>query len=228
MNLNSSLEISSQLSSIKKSNTSLADALREIELAKQSFEKVAFLENTLNYHQLTLDDLKSQASRFVTTGFFNSKWDSLINILDQIVKTKFEEFTNQFHNSLNQKLNIAQADVMLKQKVNCMDFTALSQQMTVLKTQVDKHIYTDFESMKTKFKMTLAQLTNVNPSQIFSEVTKDDLEKINRKIEILEKSIKNTNYEEEGLDEDIDSQAELDSMIDGLERAILDEYKGST
>ncbi|CAG9326398.1 unnamed protein product [Blepharisma stoltei] len=225
--MNSSEEIANQLSSIKKSNVSLADALREIELAKQSFEKISFLENTMNLHDLTLHEIKNQMQRFISTNFFNAKYDDLMLKIDQIIKSKFDEFSLKFFSTLNEKLSISDSEALFKQKVNYVDYNALSKKFEVIKNILEKHIYSDFEALKTKVKMNFSRIENQNNQQGNTNIPLEEIDKLNERIRLLEIQVQSQMGDEEMLDESYDSQEDLEIMLGNLEKAILSEHSAS-
>ncbi|CAG9328319.1 unnamed protein product [Blepharisma stoltei] len=223
--MNPSTQIAGQLSSIKKSNLSLADALREIELAKQSFEKISMLERTINNQNLHIQELSEQMQHFVLATLFTSKLDEVSYMIEKAVKAKFEEFSAQFYNSLNDKLSIADAEVLLKQKVMWSAHNGLSQELGNLKSRLDKHIFSDFEGLKTKMKIEFSQMQTIANKET-AEISSDEVAQIKARVVTLEQQLQEIfNEEDEEQDESYDSEEELDGMMDDLERTVLRERR---
>lgn len=219
-------QIAGQLTSIKKSNLSLAEALREIDLAKQSFDKISSLESTLVHQNLVINELKIQMQQLVPMTLFNARLDEMHHVVEKAVKAKFEEISVQVYKLLNDKLSTSEAETLLKQKVTWASHNNLSQEIGNIKSRLDKHIFSDFEGLKTKMKLELAQ-RQVRSDKEGGEFSSDEVLQLKSRISGIEQQLQELFAEEEDFEEDesYDSEEELDGMMDDLERTVLREKR---
>ena len=213
------------LSAIAKGKLSLADALKQIETVSNAFKKAERIEKKLSYHDSLLTDIKQAMENFATCAFVNSRLEELGIRFENVIKSKFEEFSTQYMFQLNEKANTSDVESLLGQRVTWTAFNNFSQQINILKARVEKHILSDFEGFKTKMKLELSHKANEKKPD--EDINIDEIHQLKNRVTSLEQKYHDM-FMEENLDEseDYDSQEAMDNMIEDLEKNEIKE-KGS-
>ena len=205
------------LASITKGKLSVAEALKEIESVKLAFAKADRIEQKLHYHDSWLQDLKTSISTLTTQEYVNLKFSEISSRLDQQIKKSFEEFVSQYQHQLNEKVSYKDLDTAMSQKVTWLAFNNFAQQMSAVKSRLEKHIMSDFEGLKTKMKIELSKKANEKKPE--EEFAYEEIIQLKNRLNSLEQKYHDM-FVEEGLDEseDYDSQEEMDNIMDDIDR----------
>lgn len=78
----------------------------------------------------------------------------------------------------------------MKTKVNWQNFNTLSQQVSLLKTSIDKHIHSEFEGFKTKMKIELSHKANEAEDMHADLVNNEEIISLKNRIAQLEQQLK--------------------------------------
>ena len=219
----SNAELIKKITDIPKGKSSLAEALKELELSKEAFTHAGNIQQRLNTQESWINEIKNSLSHLVPSSFFLSKIEELTTQLDKTLKTRVEELSITVITQLNNKMILADAENMLSKKVSWAPFNNLSQQVGLMKSRMDKHIYADFESFKTKMKLENSERAiSKNP---LDPKASEEITQIKNRLTNMEQQIQQIFNEEELIDEDYDSQEELDNMMNDLERVVEKEKK---
>ena len=205
------------IASITKGKLSVAEALKEIESVKLAFSKAERIEQKLHYHDSWLQDIKTSISTLTTQEYVNLKFSEISSRLDQQIKKNFEEFVSQYQHQLNEKVSYKDLDTAMSQKVTWLAFNNFAQQMSAVKSRVEKHIMSDFEGLKTKMKIELSKKANEKKPE--EEFAYEEIIQLKNRLTSLEQKYHDM-FVEEGLDEseDYDSQEEMDNIMDDIDR----------
>ncbi|OMJ96173.1 hypothetical protein SteCoe_356 [Stentor coeruleus] len=150
------MEFSEEISNVSSSRLSLAEAISQLQVAKQAFQKAENLHKLLEKNQIEVLNIRNTLSQLVHITVFNNRMDDQVNIIEKAVKSKFEDFSSVFFSHLHGKVSKDDLETFLAKKVDWKTFNTLSQQVSSLQARLNKHISTDFESFKTKIKLELA------------------------------------------------------------------------
>ena len=149
-----------QLDNLKTSKASLTEVLRELDITRGAFAQASRIEERQKSQQLEIDSMKTQMLDLLSLGVFKQKSDDLFAHLNKTIRQKFDEFAQKSFEDMSKKLSISDLDDSLRQKVNWQHFNTLSQQVSFIKTKLDKHIHSEFEGFKTKMKIELSHKAN--------------------------------------------------------------------
>lgn len=200
------MEFSEEIHNVSSSRLSLAEAMSQLQIAKQAFQKAENLHKLLEKNQNEVTNIRNTLSQLVHITVFNTRMDDQENIIDKVIKSKFEDFSSVFFSHLRVKVSKDDLETFLNKKVDWKIFSTLSQQVSSLQTRLEKHISSDFESFKTKIKLELA-----NKAEIAKNIdgTTDDFLQLKAKVLSLEKKIKEIFME----DSEYDSYEENDEDL---------------
>lgn len=130
---------------------------------------------------------------------------------------------------MNEKLAVVDLEDHLKQKVNNISFTDLANQVSTIKTQVNKFIYSEFEGFRTRIKIELSHKANEAEDDQNNLMNNEKIISLESKINTLEQQFKNIMMVGDDMledDEDYDSEEEMDNMNeDDLVRALMKDKK---
>ena len=214
------------LSSLLKGKLSLADAMKQIDIVSTTLKKTDRIEKKLTYHESLLSEAKDAMESFSTCSYVDNKFKDFTISFEQMIKSKFEEFTSQYLFQLNEKVSLGEIEGLLSQRVTWIAFNNMSQQINVVKTRFDKYILSEFEGFKTKIKLELSHKANEKRPE--DEMNMEEIHQLKNRLTSLEQKYQDM-FMEEGLDdsEDYDSQEAMDNMIDDVEIGGLAKDKGS-
>ena len=203
------------LSMVARGKLSVADALKELETVKKAFEVSARIEEKLEVQEIILQDLQAKNEFFVSYSYVNTRIEDTKSQLVKIIKDKFEELSASYFAQLNEKLNKNEIESYIATRCTWMAFNALSQSVGSLKSRVDKHIFSDFEGLKTKMKVQFGdkytELMNM------TSTVKDEFSQIKLRLNVVEQKLQEM-FVDDGLgdSEDYDSQEENDNINQNL------------
>lgn len=209
------MNVSDEITSIYKGKISLAEAMKEIDAVKKAFEIIGRIETRLGIQDDAIKDLQEKSDMYASYGFVMSKGEEAKQSVIKIIKEKFEEFTANFFTHLNEKLNRSEIDNFISNKCTWTAFNSLTQNVGSLKSRLDKHIFSDFEGLKTKMKVRFgdkhAEIINENAK------IKEEFSQIKMRMSVVEQKI-NEMFVDDGLgdSEDYDSQEENDNIMQNL------------
>ena len=218
----SSNNLARQIADVAKSKISLTEAIHELELSKEAFASISSLSSQIQQHNYSLQEVKSRLEYFVSSTYFNSKLEELAHTLDKSIKNRVDELSVSVLSKLNNKLTVEDAEILLNKRVSWSNFTVLSQEVGMMRTRMEKHILSDFEGLKTKIKLELAN--NVTSKKPQEQGTTEEFTQMKMKIATLEDQIQQL-FNDDLVDEDYDSKEELDNIMDDLERTVLKDRK---
>ena len=105
------------LEAIKKGRLSLADALKQIETVTKAFKQAERIEKQLSAHEFKLQEMRNAMDTFASIAFVSSKFEEFTNRFESLIKQKFEDFSTQYLFQLNEKMNLADAESLISQRV---------------------------------------------------------------------------------------------------------------
>ncbi|OMJ91958.1 hypothetical protein SteCoe_5392 [Stentor coeruleus] len=209
------MSVSDEITSIFKGKASLAEALKEIEAVKKAFEITGKLELKLGTQDEIIRELQEKSDMYASYGFVVTKFEETKQSVMKIIKDKFEDFSTNYFSQLNEKLNRSEIDNYVSNRCTWVAFNSLTQNVGSLKSRIDKHIFSDFEGLKTKMKVQFGD----KYSEIISENVKikDELSQMKMRISVVEQKIHEM-FVDDGLgeSEDYDSQEENDNIMQNL------------
>jgi hypothetical protein len=218
----SSAELAKKLSDIPKGKAALSEAIKELELSKQAFSSAGQIHEKLLAQEMNLQELKKTLEHLVPINYLNTRIEDLTLQLDKVIRNRVEELSVSILSHLNNKITTTDAENLVNKKVSWTEFNTLNQQVGMMRSKLDKHIYADFEGFKTKMKLEISNKTGAKKAQ---ESSNDEILQIKTRLSSIEQQISQLFNEEEVLDEDHDSQEELDNMMSDLERVVLKDRK---
>lgn len=209
------MSISEEITFIPKGKVSLAEALKEIEAVKKAFEISARLESRLNIQNDIIRDLQEKSDLYASYGFVMTKIEETKHSVTKIIKDKFEEFSTHYLSHLNDKANRSEIESAVSNRCTWSAFNTLSQNVGSLKSRLDKHVFSDFEGLKTKVKVQFGD----KHSEIISENAKmkEEISQMKMRVSVVEQKIHEM-FVDDGLgdSEDYDSQEENDNIMQNL------------
>ena len=210
------------LSSLLKGKLSLSDAMKQIDIVSTTLKKADRIEKKIVYHDSLLIEVKDAMESFSTCSYVDSKFKEFTTSFEQMIKTKFEEFTSQYLFQLNEKVSLGEIESLISQRVTWIAFNNMSQQLNGIKTRFDKYILSEFEGFKTKMKLELAHKANEKRPE--DELNIEEIHQLKNRVTSLEQKYQDM-FMEEGLDdsEDYDSQEAMDNFIEDIERGQVKE-----
>lgn len=211
-------ELIQKISEIPRGKTSLTEALKELELSKEAFIHAGNIQERLNMQEAWIYEIKSALDHLTPQSLFTSKLDEYSTYLDRAIKSRIEELSISVITQLNSKISLTDAENLMNKKVTWASFNLLSQQVGLMKSRMDKHIFADFEGFKAKVKLEYSNNTQVKK---IPDLNNEEILQIKNRLLGIEQQIKEMFNEEELIDEDYDSQEELDNIMDDLERAVV-------
>lgn len=211
------MEFSEEINHVSNSRLSLAEAVSQLEIAKQAFHKAEHIQSLLEKNQSEINGIKNTFSQLVHISIFNSRMDDILNTIEKSIRAKFDDFSSVYFSQLNAKISESELEGLLSKKVGWKVFNTLNQQVSNLQGRFDKHIFSEYESFKTKMKLELSSKANDNKGY---DMTSDEFSQIKSRLVSVEQKIEELFMEEDALqdDEDYDSQEEMDNMLDDIDR----------
>jgi peptidoglycan hydrolase CwlO-like protein len=209
------MELSNEISKITSSKISIADAVNQLEMVKTAFQKSEKIEHQLEKYEQDLNHLRISCSSFITSSFLSLKLEDFLSTIEKLLSQKFNDFSQIFCNQLDQKVSNETFDHLLQTKVGWSQFSSISQQVSLLQSRVDKHIYSDFEGFKTKMKLELASKASESKSL---EVNNEDFAQMKNKLVVMEQKLEELFMEDDAMqDDEYDSQEEMDNMMEDID-----------
>ncbi|OMJ75854.1 hypothetical protein SteCoe_24916 [Stentor coeruleus] len=209
------MNTSDEITSIFKGKVSLAEALKEIDVVKKSFEISEKLVSKLDTQEEIIRELQEKSDMYASYGFVVTKFEETKQSVMKIIKDKFEDFSTNYFSQLNEKLNRNEIENYTSNRCTWVAFNSLTQNVGSLKSRIDKHIFSDFEGLKTKVKVQFGD----KYSEIISENVKikDELTQMKMRLTVVEQKIHEM-FVDDGLgdSEDYDSQEENDNIMQNL------------
>lgn len=209
------MNVSDEITSIFKGKASLAEALKEIEAVKKAFEISGRLESKLGIQDEIIRELQEKSDMYASYSFVVAKFEETKQSVMKIIKDKFEDFSANYFSQLNEKLNRNEIENYVSNRCTWVAFNSLTQNVGSLKSRIDKHIFSDFEGLKTKMKVQFGD----KYSEIISENVKikDELSQMKMRLSVVEQKIHEM-FVDDGLgeSEDYDSQEENDNIMQNL------------
>lgn len=209
------MNVSDEITSIYKGKISLAEAMKEIDTVKKAFEITGRIETKLSAQDEVIKDLQEKSDMYASYGFVMTKAEETKQSVNKIIKDKFEEFTANFFTHLNEKISRNEIDNFISNKCTWTAFNSLTQNVGSLKSRLDKHIFSDFEGLKTKMKVRFGD----KHAEIINENAKimEEFSQIKMRMSAVEQKI-NEMFVDDGLgdSEDYDSQEENDNIMQNL------------
>lgn len=219
----SSAEVAKKLEEVSMSRVSISEAIKELELSREAFSHAGQIQDQLRSQESWINEIKHVMDSVVTFNFFNTRMEEFAHAMDRAIKARVDELSVSVINQLNNKVTMTDAENLLSKKVSWNAYSTLSQQVGLLKSRVDKHIFSDFEGFKTKIKL---ELTNKNNDKKAADLGgNEEIVQLKSRISTLEQQIQQMFNEEDLMEDDHDSQEELDNMMDDLERAVAKNTK---
>ncbi|OMJ90362.1 hypothetical protein SteCoe_7277 [Stentor coeruleus] len=221
----SSADVAKKLDEVSMSRVSISEAIKELELSREAFSHAGQIQDQLKSHESWINEIKYVMESVVTFNFFNTRMEEFAHAMDRAIKARVDELSVSVINQLNNKVTMADADNLLSKKVSWNAYSTLSQQVGLLKSRMDKHIFSDFEGFKTKIKL---ELTNKNNDKKTADIgSNEEIVQLKSRINTIEQQIQQMFNEEDLMDDEHDSQEELDNMMDDLERAVAKNTKSN-
>jgi hypothetical protein len=217
-----SSELAKQISEVTKGKISLSEAIRELELSKEAFSHIHEISTQIKNHENLLTEMRSRFEHLVSVNYFNARIDEVSHVLDKSVKNRVDELSVSVLSQLNNKITSEDAESLFNKRVPWSSFNSLSQEVGMMKTRMEKHILSEFEGFKTKLKIELSNV--LKPKKTQEPAVVEEVLQLKTKVAGIEQQLQQL-FNEEMLDEDYDSQEELDGMMDDLERAVLKDKK---
>ncbi|OMJ74843.1 hypothetical protein SteCoe_26146 [Stentor coeruleus] len=210
------MEFSEEINHVSNSRLSLAEAVSQLEIAKQAFQKAEHIQSLLEKTQSEINGIKNTFNQLVHISIFNNRMDDMLNTIEKSIRARFDDFSSVYFSQLNAKISESQLEGFLNKKVGWKVFNALNQQVSSLQGHFDKHIFSEYESFKTKMKLELASKANDNKG---FDMTSDEFSQMKSRLVSVEQKIEELFMEEDALqdDEDYDSQEEMDNMLDDID-----------
>lgn len=215
-----------EFSLVQKGKISIAEALKELETVKKAFEVSERLESKINSQDAIINEIYSKVDLFVSYTHFTSKIEEVKSLIPKIIKDKFEEFSSQYFLQLNEKLNKNEVDSFVSNRCTWAAYNTLSQNVDSLKARIDKHIFSDFEGLRTKLKVQIGDKQN----DFMNEVNriKEEFSQFKLRVGVVEQKIQEM-FVDDGLgdSEDYDSQEENDNIMQNLQGNKLESLESS-
>ena len=209
------MELSDELSKISNSKLSIADTVKQLEMVKSAFQKSDKIQANLDKVQQDLEVVRSASASFVSTSYLTLKFEEFSDAVDKMISQKFNDFSQIFCTQLDSKVSSESLTQYLQKKVGWSQFSPISQQVSLLQSRVDKHIYSDFEGFKTKIKLELASKANEAKSL---DVNGEEFAQIKSKIVVMEQKLEELFMEDDAMqDDEYDSQEEMDNMMEDID-----------
>ena len=219
----SSVDLSKKLLDIPKGKTSLVEAIRELELSREAFSHAENIQEKLSNQDHLIQEIKSSHEHLVPVSLLNTKLDEFSYQIDKSVKSRLDELSVSVFSQLNSKITVTDAENLINKKVSWASYNNLSQQVGLLKSRIDKHIYADFESFKTKIKLELSG--KPSDKKQADLMNNEEIILLKNRLLALEQQIHQLFNDEELADEEYDSQEELDNIMDNLEKNVANNRK---
>ncbi|OMJ74844.1 hypothetical protein SteCoe_26148 [Stentor coeruleus] len=205
------------LSSITKSKITLAEALKQIETVNFAFSKAERIEKKLAYQESMLHDINKSLNTFASLTVVNTKLDEFMSKMEKMIKNKFEEFNSQYLYQLNEKSTMKDVEAMISQRVTWTAFNNYTQQLSSIKTRIEKHMISDFEGFKTKVKLELSRKADEKKTD--EELSFEEITLLKNRVTALEQKYREMFMDEElGDSEDYDSQEAMDNFIEDVDK----------
>lgn len=209
------MDSSHDLDLIPKARLSIVEAVNQLDIAKSAFKQSEKIQGLLETHSREMDSIRTSMSSFVTSAYLSSKLDDFSQAVQSMLKSKFESFSTVYCNQLDNKVSNEQLDSQLQKKVGWAQYSSLSQQVALLQSRVDKHIYSEFEGFKTKMKLELAN--KANDSKNFDVNNEEFVQMKNKIVQIEQKLDEMFMEDDNNIDDEYDSQEEMDNMMEDID-----------
>ena len=154
------MELPEQIGKISKGKSSLAEALKQLDVVKKAFVKTEEIKEKLTKHENEMNNMRVSMGQMIHTKHFAAKIEEITGQIERSLARKFEEFTSVYFSELSSKISEKNIEASLNKKVSWASFNSLSQQVANMKTRLDKHLYSEYEGFKTKVKLELANKSN--------------------------------------------------------------------
>ena len=208
--------VSDDISSIYKGKLSLAEALKDLDTVKKAFEISERIECRLSAQDEIINILQSRNDLYAPYTFVVSKLEEAKTSMAKLIKDKVEEFSAQYLTQLNEKLSRNEIEPFISNRCTWSAFNTLSQNVGSLKARIDKHVFSDFEGLKTKMKVQFGDKHN----EILNESMKlkEEFSNFKVRLTVVEQKLHEM-FVDDGLgdSEDYDSQEENDDIMNNLD-----------
>lgn len=209
------MDLSEDFSPVPKIRLSLAEAVNQLDIAKSAFKQSGKVQGLLETFSRDLDSMRTSMSSFVTTSYLSAKLEDFLKSVLNTLQLRFESFSSVYSNQLDSKVSLEQLDIHLQKKVSWSQFSSISQQVSLLQSRVDKHIFSEFEGFKTKMKLELSNKANDSKNL---DINNEDFNQLKSKITQIEQKLEEMFMEDDNLqDDEYDSQEEMDNMMEDID-----------
>lgn len=218
--------IPEEITSIYKGKLSLAEALKDLDAVKKAFEISERIENRLAAQDDLINSLEARSNLYTSYNFVNSKLEDFKSSIPQMIKEKLEEFSCQYLTQLHEKVTHNEIEKIISNRCTWTAFNGLTQNLGSLKSRFEKHIFSDFEGLKTKMKVQFGD----KYEELFEESVKikEELSNFKLRMSVVEQKL-NEMFVDDGLgeSEDYDSQEENDNIMQNLDGNRQDSLESS-
>ena len=161
-----------ELSALSKGKKSIAEALKELDVAKEAFLRASRIENRILTHEEEISDIKTRMELLSTYSYVNSKSTEFQTSVENIVQSKLEEYTFQLMFELNKKVDKTEFIKSVEKKVSWAEFLDLKNLVLAMKLKLDTYLEVEYPAHKSKLNSYIVQLgeNNNHSSNISKEI----------------------------------------------------------
>ena len=80
------MEVPDEAFNVPKSRLSLAEAVSQLEIAKQAFTKTEAVHGLIEKHQIEVNNLKSTVAQLASISFLNSQMDEMMVKMEKTLR----------------------------------------------------------------------------------------------------------------------------------------------
>ena len=111
------MEISDKIGNIAKGKSSLTEALKQLDIAKQAFQQSEEVKELLGRNQIEMNNLKNSMNQMININYFKTRLDDLMLQIEANIRKKFDEFSTVYFGQLSAKISLDDIDAHLNKKV---------------------------------------------------------------------------------------------------------------
>lgn len=147
-----------ELASVTKGQKTIAVALQELEIVKEAFIRSSRIEKKITMHDSDISEIKAKMDLLSNQSYINSKSSEIKDFIENLVKSKLEEFSYSIVQDLSKKISEDEVKRQLDSKVSMSEHGKLKNNIESLKFKLNSYLDVEYPAHKAKMQNKLTEL----------------------------------------------------------------------
>ena len=149
-----------ELSSVKKGQVCIAEALKELEVVKEAFIRSSRIEERILYHDTDISEIKLKLEILASQSYTNTKNSDVKNYIESLIDSKFGEFSYQMMMEMNRKISDEEVKRLLDLKAPWQEVNKIRHNLDSMKMKLDSYLEVEYPAHKAKLQSKLSEIAS--------------------------------------------------------------------